>query len=90
MPSIKGCPIKGHQEGSECQLPHFIMTPVGNHNSHNAIGRANTKTRLVICCKGPIIFYLEGGRLFVIAGRQFFLVPPWHAAKKLVPLGLCK
>ncbi len=36
--------------------------------------------------KGAIIFYREGGRLSVIAGRQFFLVPPpWHAQKILVP-----
>ena len=28
--------------------------------------------------KGAIIYYREGGRLSVIAGRQFFLVPPSH------------
>ncbi len=34
-------------------------------------------------CKGAIIFYREGGgRLSVIAGRQFFLVPPLACAKK--------
>ncbi len=33
--------------------------------------------------KGAIIFYREGGgRLSVIAGRQFFLVPPLACAKK--------
>ena len=26
--------------------------------------------------KEAIIFYQEGGRLFLMAGRQFFLVPP--------------
>ncbi len=33
--------------------------------------------------KGAIIFYLEGGgRLSVMAGRQFFLVPPFAYGKK--------
>ncbi len=27
----------------------------------------------------------SGGRLFVNAGRQFFLVPPWHAQKNSGP-----
>ena len=35
--------------------------------------------------QGAIIFYGEGGRLFVIAGHQFFLPPPWHAHKNSGP-----
>ncbi len=34
----------------------------------------------------------RGGRLSVIAGRQFFLVPPFGMRKKILvpPLGMCK
>ena len=32
--------------------------------------------------KGAIIFYREGSRLFVTAGRQFFLVSPFTYVKK--------
>ncbi len=35
--------------------------------------------------KGAIVFYLEGGgRLSVIAGRHFFLVPPLGMRKKIL------
>ncbi len=34
--------------------------------------------------KGVIIFYREGGRLYVMVGRQFFLVHPFAYAKKSV------
>ncbi len=34
--------------------------------------------------KGAIIYYQEGGRLFVIAGRQFFLSPPLGLRKRIL------
>ena len=38
--------------------------------------------RQALLAKGAIIFYRKGGRLFVITGRQFFLVPPLGMRKK--------
>ncbi len=38
---------------------------------------------------GLSFFTGRGGRLSVIAGRQFFLVPPWHAQKKFCPPLVC-
>ena len=55
-------------------------------------GAQSTAMDLVTACiLGVIIFYRDGGRLFVIAGRQLFLVPPLGMRKRFwSPLGMRK